>query len=159
METRKRIKLPSGGFVTVRKLSPMDTLSIGFIPQSFPELEAKRRRGESVAPSADEISQGVRLSVIALTKCASRIATPSGAKLRIVDKELDECGADEITVGELDQDDASAIVQSVNELSALTKEATQAVKPFPEKQEAASNASPSGEVIRETADGNPQTAV
>jgi hypothetical protein len=158
METRKRISLPSGGFVTVRKLSPMDTLSLGFIPQAFPEAEAKRRRGESVGPSAEEMAQGVKLSIIALTKCASRITTPDGRKLRIVDKELDECGADEITVGEMEQEDASAIVQAVNELSALTREAAAAAKPFPEKQEAVGAASPAGEALRQTADGTLETA-
>lgn len=148
METRKRIALPSGGFVTVRKLSPMDTLSLGFIPQAFPDADTKRKRGQSTEPSAEEIAQGVRLSIIALTKCTSRITAKDGSKLRIVDRELDECGADEITVGELEQDDASAIVQAVNELSALTKEATLAVKPFPEKQEATDSSSPAGETLR-----------
>lgn len=150
-ETRKRIKLPSGGFVTIRKLSPMDTLSVGFIPQAFPESEAKRRRGESTGPSAEEIAQGIKLSIIALTRCASRITVKDGRKLRIVDKELDECGPDEITVGELDQDDASAIVQSVNELSALTKEATLAVKPFSEIEKATDSSPQAGEAVSQAA--------
>lgn len=130
----------------------MDTLSMGFIPQAFPEAEAKRRRGESVEPSAEEISQGAKLTLIALTKCASRITTKDGRKLRIVDKELDECRPDEITVGEMTQADAQAIVQAINELSGATEEATLAVKPFSEIEKATDSNSSVGEAIRQTAD-------
>lgn len=126
-ETRKTITLPSGATVKVRKLSALDlAIETGEVRSVGPSSKSK--------PTEKDIEFGLKVVRIALTKCTGKVAFPTGAK-KIVDKGLDDSNdATEITIEELDQADADAIVSAVFELSGIGGAANAAK--FPEEQAA-----------------------
>ena len=117
METRKLIELPSGARVKIRRLSIYDVLQAEQPPKN--------------ATEAQRIAAGVSMAKAILTRCTGEIRLPSGDRVRIVDKHFDSCGADEISIEEVDQADADKIVAEVHALSEV-KEAGAKPKPFPE---------------------------
>lgn len=136
--TRNLIRLPSGGSVKIRKLSVYDYSEMTFPPKGASEKAL--------------IRAGVEQTKIILTRCTGKIRFSETDKRQIVDKSLDDSDdLTEITIDELDQDDAEAIVSAVKVLSGLTKEAGDKPKPFPESPNDGSSPSP-GENLPQAAD-------
>jgi hypothetical protein len=130
LQTRSKITLPSGATCVVRKIAMQDCIELRNVPAAF----ASGKRPD-VEPTREQVEYGVKLMRIALLKCCSPLTISSGNKLTIVDKPLDEVrDGVEITIEELDQDDAQAIAGEVFRLSNLGKEAAEKAKPFPEEQ-------------------------
>lgn len=109
---RKKIELPSGATIVIAKLNVFN--------EPF------------LAPSKKEEAetQGMKLSMFALTNPNNGPFTFDGESARLVNKPT--AGPGEITIGEIDQADADAIVNAVVEFSGLTKSASEARKTFPE---------------------------
>lgn len=144
--TRKTITLPSGATVKVRKLSALDLAS------EIGEIKTLALAGDKPKsqPSQKDIEFGSRVVRIALTKCTGKIVFGDSAK-RIVDKHFSESDdATEITIEELDQADADAIVSAVFELSGIGG-ATASVAKFPEEQAASGAGGQAGAAIQEAA--------
>jgi hypothetical protein len=100
-ETRKLIELPSGARVKIRRLSQYDILSLP------PE---KRTDPTKI--------DGVDLARIVLTRCAGQIRFPDGTRKKIVDAHFDTTDdLTEISIEEIDQADAQAIIDAVTSLS------------------------------------------
>ena len=152
---RKRITLPSGGSVVVRKLSRMDFLSSDRIPLAFAAESASGKSGDDVqlAKFAAEIGR------IALLRACGTITLPNGKPLRIVEKPFDECSESETTIEMLDDSDAEAIIAAVSELTNLNREAGRAVAPFPSGQAPADPARSDGAALRAAPDHAPAAAV
>jgi hypothetical protein len=148
--TRRLINLPSGATASIRKLCARDFIEFGNIPDV---LSGKAKEGR--APSKQEIEWGDKCVRVMLTRCCSRIQS-EGQSFRIVDAPFADCKDDEISIEEMDQADAQAIVNAVQEFSGLTKEAAQRAKPFPEKSPAAYQPSPDGENLPSSAINDPQ---
>lgn len=130
--------MPSGGTVTVRKLSGLDMVGGGFVPKAFPQEKLDAiNSGEIHKITEEEARQLGAIWSAILTKCTSPVTTIEGDRVRIVDKGLDKAAADEITIGEMDDEDVMAIVSACMELSGLTKEAGRKAQGFPGEQEAA----------------------
>jgi hypothetical protein len=89
-----------------------------------------------------------------LTRCCSRILH-NGESYRIVDAPFADAKDDEISIDEMPQEDAQAIVTAVQEFSGMTKEAAQRAKPFPQEPEASRQPPPDGEDLRRIAFGAP----
>lgn len=133
--TRKTIDLPSGGRVTVRKLSGLDMVGGGFVPKAFPQEKLDAiNSGDLQEITKEDAQQLGAIWTAILTKCTSPVSTIEGDRLRIVDKGLDKAAADEITLGEMDDEDVMAIVSTCMELSGLTKEAGRKAQGFPGEQ-------------------------
>lgn len=128
---RNRIKLPSGAHIVIAKLN------------TFNEPFIADQKG-------DDIAKGVRLAKFALTNPANGPLEYDGETARIVDKPV--AGENEITIGELDQEDANEIVRQVMEFSGLTKAGQEARKTFPETANAGAEPASGGEVIRMPSD-------
>lgn len=133
-QTRKKITLPtSGATCVVRKLALMDFAATGKLPQAYPQASAASAKKNWTPKEQEELIRfGVQTSTIALLRACSPLTYPDGTKRTIVDKPLDEVQETEITIGELAQEDAQAIVDAAMELTNTTKEAGDRLKPFPE---------------------------
>jgi hypothetical protein len=122
-ETRKLIELPSGACVKVRALSMFD----------FSKVDAK---------NPEQIMR------VALTRCTGKVRFAENDRRQIVDKHFDDADdLTEITIEELDQADAEAIVSAVFKLSGVGKEASESLKPFPQEQEKPGADSPAGNAV------------
>ncbi len=129
--TRKTITLPSGASAKVRKLSALDmAMATGDIPVVSPEVV--KASGQDIR----DIEAGLKLVRAALTRCVGRLTYLNGTQLKIVAKSLDDSDdATEITIEELDQADADALVAEVFKLSGIGREAAQVAKPFLKESE------------------------
>lgn len=126
---RKQITLPSGATCVVRKLSRMDFVGEDRLPQAFPASVAAPEPDQPLPPEA--IDFAAKLGRIALTKACGAIVKPDGTRVRIVSKHLADCSDAEITVEEMDDRDADAIINAVSELTGMTREAGREAAPFP----------------------------
>jgi hypothetical protein len=133
METRRKLTLPSGGTCVVRGLTGEDFLLVeAEIPCLYSPGTSKPRRPTEKTKEHD-IHAGLQFARVALLRGSSPITWPAGRR-RIVEKDLDLCGNDEITIGELKQEDAQAICDAVIQLSGAGKEAADAARTFPAAQ-------------------------
>ena len=158
--TRKKITLPSGGTVVVRKIAAQDfALHQGEIPAVYqPEVgrAAPRAPGQEYEPSQRQIAEGIRSMRVVLLSCCSPITGADGIRRKLVEKDLDQTTDAEITIGELSDQDAQAIVTAVAELTNLGKEAASAARKFPEESETPGVCGPAGPALSEIADGTSQ---
>lgn len=125
---RKIIELPSGATVLIRKMVARDYLGNREIPILDLVGKTKPSRPEEITP--EKLQQGIALAKIALVNCTSCFSFGSET-FKIVDKVSADCGANELAIEDLDQEDADAIVTQVNEFSGWTTQAAEAAKPFP----------------------------
>lgn len=130
---RKQIELPSGATIVIAKLNVFNEPFI--TPGKKDEAE----------------TQGMKLSMFALTNPNNGPFTYNGEEARLVNKPV--AGPGEITIGEIDQADADAIINAVVEFSGLTKGASEARKTFPEGPAQDDQPAPAGDALRGIADG------
>lgn len=123
MKTRKEIQLPSGAVAVIRPLSMLDVATIGQPPASL----ARRKPEDPLTEK--ELAWHVAHNRTVLARCVGTIRWQNPPRsARIVDKPFDECREDEITVEDLPDADAVAILDAV---AGLRKEAADAVRTFP----------------------------
>ena len=134
---RKQIELPSGATIVIAKLNVFNEPFI--TPGKKDEAE----------------TQGMKLSMFALTNPNNGPFSYNGEEARLVNKPV--AGAGEITIGEIDQADADAIINSVVEFSGLTKSASEARKTFPEGPAQTGEHPPAGHALRGVADRDFET--
>lgn len=127
--TRKVIELPSGATAEIQKLN--------FYNQALNDFGKK--------------DEGVGISLFILTSKVSWLRF-DGEECVIVNKRTKECAAGELSVDDLEQADAQAIVDGVMDFSGLTKTGREAVATFPEKQNPSGEPSSAGAVIQLPAD-------
>lgn len=150
---RKTITLPSGGTCVVRKLAESDFIAAGQTVLLLNLIDPERRRKKAVEVDEEKAFQAlVDLHNVMLTSCCGRITFPDKTVAKIVQKPFDECTDAEITIEELAQPDAAAIIQAVKELSGMTKEAVQAARSFPEAAESSHRPASAGEELPGSAD-------
>jgi len=161
MKARQKITLPSGGVCMVRKVSGRDFIAGGLAPV-ISELKiqrAKRAAGPARTEDAPidmrEVELVAKCQTMMLCRCVGEITFPGDEKVRIVDKPFDQCSDSEISIEEIDQEDANFLAATINRLSGLTKEAAVAAAPFPEGQAPAAGVAPDSEGIRLPADSAP----
>jgi hypothetical protein len=148
-KAQKEIVLPSGGKCIVRKLSERDFIAAGQT-LLFLNFAAPSKRKQPVAEISEEkaFESLVSLTEVMLTNCCGPIDFPDGTRLKIVKKPFYECDQTEIAIETLDQKDAAFIVDQVQALSGMTKEAAAAAQTFPEGQANGSSAAPAGEQLQ-----------
>ena len=150
--TRKKITLPSGGTVVVRKIAAQDfALHQGEIPAVYQPEGRPAKEGE---PSQRQIAAGIRSMRVALLSCCSPTTGADGIRRKLVEKDLDQTTDAEITIGELSDQDAQAIVTAVAELTNLGKEAASAARKFPEEPEASGVCGSPGPEVSQIAFGD-----
>lgn len=127
MKVRTEITLPSGGVVMLRPPSMLDVMEVGDPPASL----QRRARTKEKSPLTDaELAYHLRSTRAVLLHCTGLIRWKDHSA-RIVDKPFDECRDGEITVEDLSDDDARAILEAVG---SLRQETAEAVQTFPEAQ-------------------------
>ena len=139
---RKSIKLPSGATIVIAKLN------------TFNEPFIITRKG------GDELAAGVRLAKFALSNPNNSVMVFQGdevERLRIVDKPVAEVG--EITIADLDQEDADIIVQEVIKFSGLDNASREARKTFPEGQAPGGEPPSAGHDLSRSPDGAAEAAL
>ena len=140
---RKSITLPTGATIVIAKLN------------TFNEPFLVSRKGD------DDLASGVRLAKFALTNPNNSVmAFQTGTeieRLRIVDKPT--AGDGEITIAELDQQDADTIVREVIEFSGLGTAGREARKTFPEGQATGGEPPSAGHDLPRAADRPIETAI
>src|ERR1051326_7813657 len=151
----KRITLPSGGSCLVRKISQRDYIASGLMPvilrlSKMTETDVRKKASEE--EEAKAIEHLTRMVEVKLFNCVGKISYPDGRTVRIVDKRFDDCKDDEISIDEVSQADAAAIVEAVDELSGLRKEAAAAASKFRQGPADGSGDSPAGDVLQRPAD-------
>ena len=152
-KAQKQITLPaSGGVCLVRKIHQRDFISAGMTPLFLNFANEKRRTALTEAGEEKLLEAMTEFTEVMLLKCCGKITFPDGSVQKIVKKPFDECAPEEIALEVLEQADATAIVDAVQELSGMTKGAAEAAKSFPEGQSNDSEPAPSGEVLRGSAD-------
>ena len=153
MKTRQKLTLPSGGTCVVRALSAMDWLAMPRKPQAFPQSSSAEPDDGELDQKRVEETAAMLESIIA--RCCSPITWGDERKRIVIGKDLDELGDDEITLEELSQDDANAIVAASAEVNSLTKEAGDSVGNFPEGSDGDGVDSSTGEDLRGVAEPDP----
>jgi hypothetical protein len=161
---RKKLNLPSGATVVIRPLKGMDYTQAGakHIPVV---LEARKRvrersKGKAEAENTDEDFNFSALTVLlSLTRATSPITFPDGSRFKIVDKELDELGNGEISIGDLDDADVATIISEVTKLTGGGEEAAIKASPFPDQRTGDLQSSPAGQDVREASQSDPGTVV
>lgn len=136
---RKRIELPSGATITIAKLNV------------FNEPFITVQRGE------DQETQGMKMSIFALTNPNNGPLCFEGEELRIVKSDVAKAG--EITIGELDQEDADTIIREVVAFSGLTKGGAEDRKTFPEGSQTGGEPASAGGALPLSPNGVAQAAV
>lgn len=146
--SKKTITLPkSGATCTVRKLSIFDLIeATGQTPVAY--TEGGRMTD---AQKAEQVKYGVQMFKLAILRCCGSLVYPTGKRTKVVDKDLDSLGPNEMSIGELEDADAIAIRDAVMELTNVGKEVTDKVKTFPEESTGSPAASPSGEALPQAA--------
>lgn len=128
-------------------------LNIGEIPVVDHDAKPK----EEKKPTEDEVKLGVQYMRIAILFCCSPITLADGRQVKVVEKELDQLGENEIAIGEIADEDAQAILRTCQELSGLSgKEAAPGAKSFPSEQENNGASGCDGETVRKTAVADPK---
>lgn len=135
---RKQIKLPSGATIVIAKLN---TFSEPFIAQRKTD---------------DDLTAGVRLAKYCLTNPANGPFCFEQESARIVDKPTADPG--EITIEELEQDDADAIIREITVFSGLDKAGREARNTFPAGQAPGDQPASNGDDLPRPADGTLKTA-
>jgi hypothetical protein len=123
--TRKILTLPSGATAELRKLN--------FYNQALNDFGKK--------------DEGIGISMFILTEKVGWLKF-EGDEYTIVNKRTKDCIPGELSVDDLEQADAQAIVDGVMEFSGLTKTGREAVGTFPEKQIPSGEPSSVGAVIQ-----------
>lgn len=153
-ETFRKITLPtSGGMLLVRKISQRDFINAGKLPVFLSFVNEKRRTAIVEGGEEKLIEAMTDIFDVMLTTCAGKVTFPDGSVKKIVRKPFDDCAENELSIDVLDQADATAIVDAVQELSGMTKGAAQAAASFPEKQNGLREPAPNGDDVSRSADG------
>lgn len=141
---RKKITLPSGATLVMRRVTGMDYVLAGCaeFPDFLRIVSDKEPEKALAKMTPAKMAEWHRLSLAVIARCCSPLRAADGSKCKLVAKELDECGDDEMTLEELDQADFEAIQTAFTELS---QEAGRKARPFPEQSQAAGDAAPAGE--------------
>jgi hypothetical protein len=147
--TRKKITLPGGATCVVRRITGNDfAMTEGEIPIPADVADNPKSPEDAIRKAKRQVENGVRFLRVALLCCCSPLTFPDGSRRKIVDRELDQIGEQEITIGELSDADAKAIGDEVIELTGIGKEAAQAARPFPAEQAATGDPGPGGQEVR-----------
>lgn len=153
MKSQKDIVLPSGGKCIVRKLSERDFIAAGQTVLFLNFAGSSKRKSASSEISEEKAFESlVSLTEVMLTNCCGPIEFPDGTRLKIVKKPFYECDATEVAIETLDQKDAAFIVDQVQSLSGMTKEAASAAQTFPEGQTNSGVPSPAGDKLQSPSD-------
>jgi hypothetical protein len=102
--TRKKVTLPSGATVFIRRFNARDFFEAG---------------GDPAKP--DDQAVNVKLASRALSSCTWGFEF-KGERFKITDKRTEDCAADELSIDDLEQADADSIMSAVLEFSAPKKE-------------------------------------
>ena len=152
---RKLLTLPSGAVVMIRKLLARDYLTSKEIP--IMDLVGKRSKASQEEISSDNIQVSIVLAKIILTACTSQFVF-GGVTYRIVDKATADCADNELSIEDLDQADADAIVAEVNSFSGWTPQAAEAAKPFLSESQNGDPYTQAGQIVSLPSDANPKSA-
>ena len=180
--TRKQLTLSSGATCWIRKVCAQDYIAHGNadIPTLFADAALVKARAQKNELTPKEIQSLLRMTRIVLLCCVSPLqflppgsaSVPAGsasvpasteiipppAPRKIVDKPFWDRAENEITIEELDPEDAQKIVEEIAILSRMTKEAALAARPFPAEQETPGSTAPSSEAVRPAPDGAAEPA-
>ncbi len=129
METVRKLTLPSGGTCIVRRLTARDSLTLGFIPDTFGD--AKVTDDEKAAAKTKQVA--VKMSEIILCDCAKRFKKQDGSAFTITRKPFEEIWEDpsQINVDLFSTtEDGEFIVGQVMEMSGFGPAAKEAASPF-----------------------------
>lgn len=134
------LALPSGATVCVRKPALSDFLAVGLHPGNLPQ---KKQPGDYTPKDLETLNAYWRM---VLSRCCHGFEF-EGERLKIVT--TPESKDDEITIEELDQQDAEAMMARVNELMIQEKEAAVTATTFPEAQSHnGGESAPNGKALR-----------
>jgi hypothetical protein len=146
-QTQKEITLPSGANVTVRRQTKLEAILIGQPPSSFLKRWKAEEKAEAVkekdaaeyerllalvpetTPEKDqELAKFIATQTrILLTRCCITPLTIGGETLVIADKEPGKTEASEISWALVNDDDVSAIIGAINDLSGAKRAGGEAV--------------------------------
>jgi len=144
--SRKTITLPSGGEVEIRKLSALDFLRTGDIPQAF----------WLAASSGDRV--GTERSLKENREIERKIMTATlingVVSMTIVDKRPRECGDDEVSVDEISPEDSDFIVKEISALNSMNAGAGKSIRRFPEESGSSCDGGRDSGQVREVANGD-----
>ena len=158
IKAEKSIILPSGAKCKVRRLSESDFISANQTILFLNFTNQARKKTQPVEVSEEKAFESlVKITRVMLTNCCGKITYPDGTRVKIVDKDFDDCDENEIAIETLDQKDAAFIVNEVQALSGMTKEAATAAKTFPEGQADSGISSPAGDELRSASDSTSGT--
>ncbi len=143
--TRQQITLPGGGTLFVRKLKQEDFIEIGQAPAALVQEAGKKRTARQLTP--EEAKWFEQCNKIILTRCTTPVVDADGKRRRIVDKPFAEAAEHELSIEEMDDADAVAIIKAVSDFTGLGEEAGRKARPFPEEPPVAGGAGPDGHAL------------
>lgn len=152
--TRKTITLPSGATVVIRKMKGSDFIELGEAPASLADAPERARDSK---PTAKELEWMAGSNRVILSRCTGPVCFQNGTRRRIVDRPFAETGESELSIEEMDDADAAAIITAVSEFTQCGREAARKAQPFPAEQALAAGPASDGEVLSHVADHAPGT--
>lgn len=143
---RKKVTLPSGATLVMRRVCGMDYVLAGCAEfPDFLRIVTDKEPEKALAKlTPAKMAEWHRVSLAVIARCCSPVRFADGSKCKLVAKELDECGDNEMTLEELPQADFETIQQAFTEMS---QEAGRKARPFPEQPQAAGDVAPAGESL------------
>lgn len=140
--TRQTLTLPSGATVLIRKMKGRDFLELGEAPASI-----EKRAPDAPALKPHELAWLVASNNLILTRCTGPLCFPDGTKRVIVNKPFALTSEAEISIEELDDADAEAILTAVTAFSNEGREAGRKALKFPSEPALAPDPGCGGEAL------------
>lgn len=106
--TTKQVVCPSGLTVNIRKILSVDYLMMGILPDTLTTYRTKVMSDQPI----ENPQLAVDLQVMFLTRAV--IPTQD---LKIVDKPIEECTENELSVYQLEEEDSLCLIQEITEFS------------------------------------------
>lgn len=106
--TTKQVVCPSGLTVNIRKILSVDYLMMGILPDTLTSYRANVMSNQPI----ENPQLAVDLQVMFLTKAV--IPTQD---LKIVDKPIESCAENELSVYQLEEEDSLCLIQEITEFS------------------------------------------
>jgi len=127
--TRKLVTAPSGAKFLIKKVTNWDFIHSPYLPVGF-DIRRFQLEAQAISEEAQNPQDLLQKHPREAAELARMYVIVGVVSPRIVDKPLEECGEDELSIYELLEEDLTFLLNEILEFSGLGKGATERVAPF-----------------------------
>jgi len=127
--TRKIVTVPSGAEFLIKRVTNWDFIHSPYLPVGF-DIKRFQKDAQAVAKDSQDPQELFRNHPKESAELARIYILVGVISPRVVDKPLEECEEDELSIYEILDDDLNFLINEIIEFSGMGKEATEKVAPF-----------------------------